>query len=227
MKLLNTTTGRIVEVNPEYLRVRRLQKRVKAWCDRLKPGLDRVGIDTRLVMITLTYREGEEWKPGDIREFMRFGRHFMGNRLMAYAWVAELQKRGAVHYHVIMLVKAHTNIPVPDKSGWWTKGMSRIESAKTPYYLLTYTGKKYQKIGSYPKGIRIFAVWISPAILDGVAKWFFRLSSYPRWLVEEIWKDGNFMGDIKRVPGGGWMVGKDRYYSPWVIWKYDNAIVAA
>lgn len=223
MKILNKNTGKIFSFDPKKMRVRRMQKRVKSWSDRLSPLLDRVGIDYRLVMITLTYRVGVDWSAGDIRDFMIRVRGALGDNLKGYTWVAELQKRGAVHYHVELLVRKGTNIPIPDKCGWWDKGMSRIETAKSVYYVLSYTGKYHQKFGEFPKGLRMFAVWIGEGVISDASRWLFRLSTVPKWLAGEIWKDGKFVGLFfpARLPGGGWVCGGDRYYSPYSVWEFE------
>lgn len=221
MMLLNKNTGQIVRCSPGRMRIRRLQRRVKAWSDRINPFIERLGIDYRLVMITLTYSGVDDYKAGHIRDFMLRGKKMLGLALLAYAWVAELQRRGAVHYHVLLLVKKGTSIPKPDDSGWWVHGSTRIETAKTPYYILKYTGKEYQKAGSFPKGLRMFAVWISGDVLSKSERWMFGLSALPKWLVEDIWRDGAFCKPARRVPGGGWECGGDRYYSPWEVWHFD------
>jgi hypothetical protein len=214
-QIQNMQTGHVFKVDPQYMRVKRLQKRVHTWADRLQPMIDRCGIDYRLVMIRLSYVGVDDWRKLHVSEFMQKVRKGLGENLQAYAWVAELQKRGAVHYHVLLLVKKGTNIPVPDKCGWWEHGSTRIETARSPYYIVTYTGKKYQKFGKFPKGMRMFAVWIKPGVITSAAMWMFRLSSLPKWLCEDIWKDGAFLKMPKRVKGGGWSIGESMYHSPW------------
>jgi hypothetical protein len=77
----------------------------------------------------------------------------------AYAWVGELQERGAVHFHILIYAKG--KIPKPDKSRMWNNGSTKIELARTPFYLLVHTGKEYQKdFDKFPKGMRAFGVWI-------------------------------------------------------------------
>jgi hypothetical protein len=87
---------------------------------------------------------------------------------------------------------------------------------------VTYTGKKYQKFGDYPKGVRVFAVWISPDLISKDAQWFFRLSTLPKWLAVDLWHDGKFGKTPKRKPGGGWECDGDNYYSPWEFMYGDD-----
>lgn len=223
MRLLNTSTGKTAEIDSDYARLARMRRRVKAWASRLKVHLGRLGKDYRLVMVTLTYAPGQEWEPNDVRDFMVKLRVAIGAKLLAYGWVAEMQKRGAVHYHVVLLVNRGTNIPMPDTI--WGKGMTQIETARTPFYLLTYTGKEYQKTSSYPKGLRVFSVWIKEGVISDRAMWLFRLSALPAWLAEEMWKDGCFGEMPKRKEGGGWTLKNgekfESYYSPWVVYVDD------
>lgn len=221
MKAKNVNTGQIIEFSPRKARLRRVQKRVRSWAEVIQPFIQKVGVTHRMVMITLTYEGVNDWKKNDIREFMLRVRKELGKSLLAYSWVAELQKRGAVHYHVLLLVPKGTKIPKPDEAGWWEKGMSRIETAKSPFYILTYTGKEYQKVGIFPKGLRMFAVWVADGVVSAVTRWFFRLSTLPSWLVEELKGDLRIVGaKFKRVPGGGWSVAGVVYKSPWEIIEY-------
>jgi hypothetical protein len=217
MKIRHKINGTEAVFSPRAARVRRCQKRVKAWAEVIEPVKER--IDTRLVMLTLTYRNIEDWAPGQVRSFMLTVKKQLDEKLLAYAWVAELQKRGAVHYHVLLLVKKGTDIPKPDDSGWWEHGLTRIETARSPFYVLTYTGKEYQKVGIFPKGLRMFAVWISPKVVSSVTRWLFRLSAVPAWLVEAV--KGDIVGaSFKRVIGGGWEVAGVKYVSPWEVIEF-------
>lgn len=205
-------TGEAFTVVPQKARIRRCQKRVKAWAD----VTESLRGSNRLVMLTLTYREVDDWEPGHIRSFMLDLRSLLKSRLLAYAWVAEMQKRGAVHYHVLLLVKHGTSIPKPDEEGLWVHGSTRIETARSPFYVLTYTGKEYQKTGTYPKHLRMYAVWVSPDILPALTRWLFRVSVLPSWLyarLGEVPAGSNF----KRQPGGGWLLAGQVFQSPYEV----------
>jgi len=133
-----------------------MQKRLHAWASMVLKH--REEFPCRLVMITLTYKGVDDWRANDISDFMKNLKQRLDKKLLAFAWVAEMQKRGAVHYHVILLTLKGARIPKPDKSSLWTHGNSRIETARTPFYVLTYTGKEYQKdLSKYPKGCWLYA----------------------------------------------------------------------
>jgi len=145
----------------------------------------------------------------------------LGDDLFAFAWVAELQKRGAVHYHLVLLVRRGTRIPLPDKSGMWSHGHSAIHTARTPYYLLVYVGKEYQKdLSRYPKYCRLYAWGLrfgGKAIRDS----FIALAGLPgaddeHSAVDGELQDWQYVGacidrDFAKIllPDGAVIVGKD------------------
>lgn len=153
------TTGKAFIVDLFEHRLWLMRMRISAWANIVK--VRRQDGDTRLVMITLTYRQVGDYQPGHINTFMKNLKQRLGDRLMAFAWVCELQARGAVHYHVMLLVPKGTRIPKPDDAGMWSYGMSRIETARTPFYLVSYLGKEYQKdLSRLPKSARLYAASI-------------------------------------------------------------------
>ncbi|MGA2503513.1 MAG: hypothetical protein ABSG01_05415 [Anaerolineales bacterium] len=138
-----------------------MRKRIADWVNILNG----VYSDKKFIMVTLTYAPEYKWEPNHIRAFMLSMRKLLGNSILAYAWVAELQKRLAIHYHIMFLVPIELEIgedfPYPDQAGIWTYGFTRVEIARSPFYLVTYLGKEYQKdFSKFPKGIRVFAVYI-------------------------------------------------------------------
>lgn len=142
--------GEVLIIDNHKVRLSRMRKKVGAWSKANNDG-------QRIWMVTLTYKDVDGWRPNHIREYMKKVREKYGKKLKGYAWVSEIQKRGAVHYHV--LLKMDCKPAMPDKSGMWVHGMSRVELARTSYYLMAYTGKEYQKeFGKYPKGCRLFGI---------------------------------------------------------------------
>jgi hypothetical protein len=218
MRIYNRITNETFETDRKKARVRRMQKRVKAWCTAIDDLLADF-VHYRLVMVTLTYSPDHDWKPLQISEFLKTCRDNLKDDLVGYAWVAELQSRGAVHYHVLLLTRRKAQIPRPDEAGWWRYGSTKIETARSPYYVLRYTGKEYQKmVSNFPKGMRMFAIWVAPGVLKPGAYWFLRLTALPGWLSGQIFERPDFhFQKAKRVPGGGWIVGdRWRLSSPFV-----------
>jgi hypothetical protein len=166
-------------------------------------------------MVRLSYAGVEDWQKGHLRAYIVRLRKVCGDGLRAYAWCAELQKRGAVHYHLMLVVLKGTNVPTPD-AGMWVHGSSNIQTGRSVFYLCTYTGKEYQKVGKFPKGMRMYAVWASKEFLDEAAQVMLKLSAFPAWLAAEV-RNGNW-DNIEfptRNAGGGWLWKGAIYNSPW------------
>lgn len=116
-------------------------------------------------MVTLTYAgTNADWRPEHVRAFMTHVREWCRRRSIAcrYVWVAELQKRGVIHYHVALWVPVGTPpMPKPDVRDaegrcWWPHGMTRIELARHAVaYLMKYLSKGNELTGhSLPGGAR-------------------------------------------------------------------------
>ena len=161
--LTNRVTGKVCIVDQVKARYDRLRNRIHNWATIIStiPG------KKRMVMIGLTYREGEPWQPNDIRDFMITVKRKLGESLLAYAWVSELQTRGALHYHVVLYMRTTARLPLPDKAGWWKHGSTKVTGARSPFYLVSYTKKQDQKdYMKFPEGARAFAVWINEKTLS-------------------------------------------------------------
>lgn len=176
------SNGEVKEVDTDVMRLERLKKRLYSWAYAANRIAERQ--PTRMVGITLTYRVGVKWSPRHISEYMKKLRMMLDTNLLAYVWVAELQRRGAVHYHVGLLVKKGTDIPMPDESGQWKHGSSKIQTIKrvSATYLIKYIQKEDQKGGvEFPKGLRLFACVIRTEIPDEQRFWF-RLTAIPGYV---------------------------------------------
>lgn len=218
-------TGQVIELDNKAARLARMRRRVFSWANTVKDYLPGVGVgrEFRKVMITLTYAGVDDWRPNHIRNYVKELRRRLDKSLVAYAWVAELQERGAVHYHIILIVRKGTKIPKPDQSGMWPHGMSKIETAKTVFYICSYMKKVYQKEGNFPKGLRMFSVWIAPGSVAALAVWLFRLSSLPKWLCDKIAGVGQQGSKWFRNPGGGWWYAGHFFRSPFQFLGYGKS----
>lgn len=210
-------TGEYITLDKIECRLSRMRRRVFSWADTLKKYLDDSG-NYRKVMITLTYTGVEDWRPNHIRDYMKALKRKLGKKLIACAWVSELQERGAVHYHIILVCKKGTRVPTPDKSGMWKHGMSRIETAKTIYYLCSYLKKSYQKAGDFPRGLRMYSVWILKEAIELIAHWMMRISSLPKWFAEKVLEFTDHIGEKwERCKGGGWIYAGKFFRSPYAF----------
>jgi len=226
-----TDGERQIEVDSHLSRLRRCQRRVHAWASAIptpnrsiRRKNKKINIGPRMVMLTLTYRTASEWKPNQVRDYLVDLRNLLGDRLLAYAWVLEMQQRGAPHYHILLYVQRGTNVPKPD-AGMWRYGLSRRETAKSIFYICKYAGKahqkEYQKEG-LPIGARMFAVkiYLTDAPNDGMLD--YRASVAPKWLYPHIKEAYSHIGiEIrwKRQKGGGWLIEQtgELFNSPWRI----------
>jgi hypothetical protein len=113
----------------------------------------------RKTFITLTYRNRGEWERRHISRFVRLMRQWFQRRDHAcrFVWVAELQKRGALHYHLVVWVPRRLRLPRPDVCGWWPHGSSKIETARNPIgYMVKYATKTTpDALKRLPKGVRL------------------------------------------------------------------------
>lgn len=153
----------------------------------------------KTAMLTLTYREVGAWDPRHISDLLRSIRQWLKRRGMRlrYVWVAELQQRGALHYHVVVWLPRGLTLPKPDKQGWWTHGSTRIEWARKPIgYLLKYVSKLDSKSGlGFPRGARLYGCGGLDAFGRAVAQWF----NLPHWAREVC----DLAGRAMRVQGVG------------------------
>lgn len=192
-----------VHSEEERSRARLARLRVSVWCG-IK-GLDALcaGGEHRLIMFTLTYRGVKDWAPRSMREFSRW---LNKNGSAGRVWVAELQKRGAVHYHVLAAWPAGVGWVKPDASnGAWSKGFTWVtDNVRKPFYLMKYIqkGTKDGRRIRYPKGLRIYGV--SRGAIDSMpadVKVTYRSVQLPGWYRQgaTVCLDGSF---DSRVAGG-------------------------
>jgi hypothetical protein len=163
---------------------------------------DWVRPDDRCVMVTLTYAgTNADWQPNHVRDFLTRVRNWLARRdvRFRYVWVAELQKRGVIHYHVALWLPAGVDLPKPDQAGWWTHGMTRIETARAAVpYLMKYLSKggdasRYR----LPKGARSYGVGGLEHTMRRARRWL-GLPSFVR-------ARSDIHGEWKRAQGGGWI----------------------
>lgn len=191
-----TPDGRI-ELDPLLTRMRRLRRSVTTAARVHEYELR--GQRWKPAMVTLTYRDALAWHPRHISELIgriRMWMHRRGHRLR-YAWVAELQQRGALHYHVVLWLPYGLTLPKPDKQGWWTHGSTRIEWARRPIgYLTKYATKLDSKAGfGFPPAARLHGRGGFEEFGRSVASWF----NLPAWAREVC----DLAGRAVRIKGVG------------------------
>lgn len=112
----------------------------------------------KTAMLTLTYKPGVEWQPHHISDLIKCIREYCRRWRIEFrgVWVAELQQRGAVHFHLLFWLPFGVTLPKPDKRGWWPHGMTQWMWIRKPLRYIT----KYVSKGSgdhhFPKGLRLY-----------------------------------------------------------------------
>lgn len=204
----------------------------------------RQGRRYRAAMATLTYDShgqrgeagGSFWRPRHLSEYLDRSRKFAkkhGNFKLQYTWVAEMQKRGVVHYHVMFWLpfvtkytkkgrayQAPFKLPKPDSVDdakgvhvpHWPNGWSEIAWArKAAGYLAKYTSKG-QDVGDppFPRGIRISGTGGHDAEGKRENRWW-RAPSEARSTL-------GLAADIRRITGGRFDALTGLFWeSPWVF----------
>lgn len=153
--------------------------------------------------VTLTYRGVDDWQPNHIAQATeRYRRWCIRNgHRCRYVWVAELQQRGAVHYHLMCWLPRGVRMPKWDcptmHKGrecipFWVHGMANRQRAKQGIaYLMKYLSKM-GKYHTFPKGCRTH----STAGLDEHGRLVRQWSNLPYWL-----KCQYGVGDLVRIQG--------------------------
>ncbi len=179
-----------VVIDPRKARCQRLRRTIteaaKLHEREARWALERLGRSAyRKTFITLTYRPGETWEPRHVSRFVRLMRQWFKRREYPcrFVWVGELQKRGALHYHVLVWVPRRLRLPRPDACGWWPHGMSNIETARNPVgYMVKYATKtRPEDIRRLPKGVRLHG----NGGHDPATRVHLRERLWPQWVAQE------------------------------------------
>lgn len=211
LKTSHTLTPNTVEIDSEKARLTRMRRSL-TWA----AGLIQHSVGPlryRPAMLTLTYRDVDGFSPRHVSELLNRIRGWLERRgrHLHYVWVAELQQRGALHYHLVIWLPRGLTLPKPDKQGWWPHGSTRIEWARNPIgYLIKYTTKFDSKFG-LPKGARLHGA----GGFDPSGKQIRRWLNLPTWLKRLAGIGSGFV----RVKGSG-LVERDTgvcMQSPWRV----------
>jgi hypothetical protein len=170
----------------------------------------------RAAFVTVTYRPDEQWDAGDIRKLVKHYGQWGQRRglLLPIIWVGETHtgggpNHGRVHYHLVIFVPRGLTPPMPDKQGWWRKGMSNCKWAYRPVgYLAKYASKGRAGPGM-PAGAHLWGV----SGLSAVVRTKLLFAMAPAWL-RQFCQPGEV---VKRIAHGWWRnctTGWE-YRSPW------------
>lgn len=186
-------------------------------------------------LVTLTYESVEtSWKKdGAVRKFandLRTWAKRQGVDILAYFWSGEVQKRGALHYHILILGAPY--ISKEQLRAWWSHGFVDIRAVRDYVGAFKYLGKylwKWGHLASDPDDLPDW--WFYFSIYSkrryGFSRWFTRppVERVPPWLKELLTSGGliDRLHHARRADGGGWSVGivgefEERFYpSPYRV----------
>lgn len=162
-------------------------------------------------MVTLTYAgDNDAWKPEHMTTCMNRARDWCKRSGFAfrYVWVAELQKRGVIHYHVVLWLPRGVRPPKFDVRGWWPHGMTqRMRCKHATGYVMSYL-KKGSHDGVFPKGSRRYGVGGLDHSLRRARRWL--------GLPAFVQARSDIGDEWKRATGGGWTAPDGSHYpSEW------------
>ena len=165
----------------------------------------------RAFFITLTYRDGDDWRPKHISEAIERVRKWAkrAGAKLRYTWVAEMQTRGAIHYHAIVWLPKHLSMPKWDKRGWWPHGFTNVQRAKAATAYLMKYASKYSEFHDFPRGARINGCGGHDSQTRAIRSW----RNLPQW-VQQL----HGVGEVKRTVSG-YLVPEtgEILESPWVV----------
>jgi hypothetical protein len=180
-----------------------MRRTVLRFADAARDGMASGGSRVSLVMVTLTYRGADDWEPRHISRYVQRCCEWLERRRCsyAYAWVVEMQKRGAPHYHVLFWLPDGVRLPKPDvcqgrqRAPFWPYGMTRIELARSPGYIVKYASKGEDE--PLPFGARLFGVGAASREWRRVARW----AALPGW-VRRLSEESDVVSRLARI---GWL----------------------
>jgi len=210
-------------INPEESRIRRLSKKLDLFFKftyQNNKYAQTVRSKGRYypVLVTMTYPSNKAWDKRDMSKVIDGYRKDWQQRMkqkkedFRYCWVAELQKRGVIHYHLILWCRRGYALPKPDR--YFKKGHTKIEGIRKGVwnYLKKYLSKGSEGVkGEFPKGARIFG----NGGLSGSERSIISYSSLPNY-VKSIFKMSG--GTVRRIKGG-FKQGNIELKSQWEVYR--------
>ena len=192
--------------------VKRLKRANQFQCDEKK---------FRAKLLTLTFASNlASWEvERAIQMFLDAVRHWakrQGVEVYAYFWTAEVQERGALHYHILLL-----GLPFISKEqlgGWWSYGFIDVRAVDDIGRAFKYLAKylwKWGHLAGEPDNLPDwwFLFSINSKRRYGFSKWFTLppAERIPRWL-KDILQGNDALDQLRkagRAKGGGWNIAVD------------------
>lgn len=191
-------SGDMALIDPRGQRSAKCRKSILNASRLLTKRLQAERVRYKCCLITLTYRKTGEWQPKHISAYIHLVRKYLAKRGhdLLGVWKLEMQKRGAVHYHILLWLPKGVTLPFADKQGWWKHGASNQVWVKNAYgYCAKYIGK--DEHGMIPKGARMFSLLGLEALEKREIRWW----NTPAYIRDQWPMDH----DPIRAKGGGWL----------------------
>lgn len=196
----------LISLGPSAVAERRVKRLKRAvWASGHLHALPRNGFRPEVAwFVTLTYRGVDDWRPEHIAEATRRFSNWCRSKGVDchYTWVAELQGRGAVHYHLLAWLPVGIRMPHWDKptqkrngqrKAFWSHGMTQTEEAKSGIgYLMKYLSK-LGELSRFPKNLRLYGIGGLSAEARSIRSWF----NLPQWA-----KMAYGVGELARTAAG-------------------------
>jgi hypothetical protein len=218
--LVSLATSRTLEgsfsVSRSDLRHSRIARTVVEGCGEIVEDLARRGVRYRCAMVTLTYAPGHAPAPRDITRATDAMDAWCRRRgcWMRYCWRFEFgETSGRPHYHLLVFLPPRLRLPLFDKRGWWTHGMTNAVWARNPVrYIAKYCSKASCGAQDWNvKGMR----WSGAGGMTAAMRLAVRWRVAPAWLREFRDRiEGDALTALRRA-GSRWLVGPWRLRSPW------------
>jgi hypothetical protein len=229
----SVTREAFVEVSRVESRRRRMRAGVSLAARVLDDEARAGGVRVHVVMQTLTYAPGVGWSRFDISRYRAAVVAFFRRRgvVARCVWVAELQGRGALHYHVLWWLPLCERIPMADARGWWSKGHTNTKRVGSAVGYISkgvgYVAKGQSGELAFPARVRIHG---ASGLSSGGRAWraWQRLPAF----VRVAWPDARpfarrLRGEEIRINGPGFVDpgSGEVVLSPWRVVSIRGGVV--
>lgn len=192
--------GSMLVLDPKVQRSARCRKSLLNTARLLTKSMQATKHRHKVAFLTLTYAKVEDYRPGHIALFMNHVRNWLKRRGIPMRGLRklEMQKRGAVHYHLMLWLPKGITLPKPDKQGWWSHGSTNCQWLRNGYgYAAKYVSKTEQDM--IPKGARLYSVFGLDDSMKIEVKW---------WITPKFVREAFPLAEGHlpiRAKGGGWI----------------------
>jgi len=192
----------------------RVRRGVLSAASVIERDLQSSGVRYRAALVTCTYRPGVDWSPRHLTSSLKALREWSRRRgcWFRYVWRLEFTKAGVPHFHIVVWLPRGVTMPLWDKQGWWSHGMTNAKWARRP---VGYIAKYAAKAADWPPGTSGTggARWFGAGGLSHALRLLARWAAAPQWLQLMGWERDTPL----RRQGSRWHVGAWLLRSPWGV----------